>query len=301
MMLMQTQYSHEPVRATLFDAPCFPQIHTRKHKLIVRAALNALFQELCLYPKPGLVSFMDRGSHDDMDASTFILSILSLRTYFQKMVLVGMRDGSFEELRCLGLEAESSMLAATENVNTHRGAIFTMGLLAAAAGFLIYRKRSLEGLNLGRTVQEKWGRDILDHAPSEPCSHGTLVACRYGVDGARQEAVAGFPHLFHVGLPSLREGLRKGLPFRRASLQSFFYLVAMLPDTNLLYRGGKQGLMEAQSAAQTFLDAGGVFQKNWQEQACRIHDVFVASRLSPGGSADLLAATLFVHQLQETL
>ena len=298
---MQIQYSPNRVGALPFSAPSLFLADNQNYQLIARAAINALYQELCAYPKPGLVSLIDSGSHQDMDVSTFLRSLISLRSYFRDITLAGMRNAGFGELRCFGLKAESRMLKATKNINTHRGAIFTLGLLAAAAGFLISRSRSLEGHILSHIVRERWGNDILLSTPCKPCSHGTLVASQYGVAGAREEAAAGFPHVFNLGLPALQKSLLKGVDFHSAIIQSFFSLVAVLPDNNLLFRGGEEGLLCAQVAAQSFLDEGGVYRQNWQECARHIHHEFVARHLSPGGSADLLAATLFVHRLQVTL
>lgn len=299
--MMQMQYSHNRVGALLFSAPSVFLADNQTAQLIARAAINALHQELCAYPKPGLVSLVDSGSHQDMDASTFMTSMSSLRTYFQEIALAGMRNAGFDELRRFGLEAESRMLRATKNINTHRGAIFTLGLLAAGAGFLISVGQPLEGHILSHVVRERWGKEILLSAPRKPCSHGTLVASQYGVAGAREEAAAGFPHVFNLGVPALQKSLLKGVDFHSAIIQSFFSLMAVLPDNNLLFRGGEEGLLCAQVAAQSFLTEGGVYRENWQECARHIHHEFVARHLSPGGSADLLAATLFVHPLQVTL
>ena len=298
--MIEMQYSQNEVGTLPFCVPSLFSADDPHSHSIAQAALDALFQELCAYPKPGLVSFIDSGSHQDMDASTFMTSLFSLRTYFQEVAFAGMGNAGFDELRRIGLEAEIGMLKATNNVNTHRGAIFTLGLLAAAAGFLINLGQPLEGHILGDVVRERWGRDILRSAPPEPCSHGALVASLYGVAGARHGAAAGFPYVFHTGLPTLQESLVTGVDFNHAMVQTFFTLMAVLPDNNLLFRGGKEGLSYAHIAARTFLDKGGIYQKNWQECARHIHHEFVARRLSPGGSADLLAATLFVHQLQVT-
>jgi triphosphoribosyl-dephospho-CoA synthase len=299
--MIQMQYSQNEVGALRFRSPSLFLADGPHNHPIAQAALDALFQELCAYPKPGLVSLIDSGSHQDMDASTFMTGMFSLRTYFQEIAFAGMGNAGFDELRRLGLEAELGMLKATKNINTHRGAIFTLGLLAAAAGFLINLGQSLEGPTLGDVVRERWGKEILRSAPPKPCSHGTLVASLYGVAGAREGASVGFPHVFNTGLPTLQESLLTGVNFRCAMVQAFFSLMAVLPDNNLLFRGGKEGLSYAQVAARTFLDKGGVYRKNWQECARHIHHEFVARRLSPGGSADLLAATLFVHRLQVTL
>jgi triphosphoribosyl-dephospho-CoA synthase len=293
---MQLQHAHDQVEALPFGPS--PPANDRNCRSIGRAALNSLYLELCAYPKPGLVSLVDNGSHKDMDASTFLHSLFSLRAYFRDVALAGMRNAGYDELRCLGVEAESRMLKATKNANAHRGAIFSLGLLAAAAGLLSDTGQPLEGDILGTTVRRFWGNDILLNAQHVPCSHGTLVASRYGVAGAREEAAAGWPHLFNVGLPALRESLSKGVDFQSAIIQSFFSLMAVLPDNNLLFRGGRQGLMYAQAAARSFLDDGGVRRKNWPEHALAVHRDFVGRHLSPGGSADLLSATLFVHRLQ---
>jgi triphosphoribosyl-dephospho-CoA synthase len=281
--------------------PSLFQEHDKVHTLTARAALTALYQELCAYPKPGLVSLTDSGSHQDMDAMTFMRSLFSLRNYFRDITRAGAHAAGFDELQGLGLEAESHMLEATGNTNTHRGAIFTLGLLAAAAGFLSSTGQPLEGDALGHVVHERWGPPILRSVPSTPCSHGTFVASRYGAAGARQEAAAGFPHVFHIGLPTLSGCLSKGADFHSAVLQSFFGLMAVLPDTNLLFRGGARGLSWARTAAQSFLDKGGVYRENWREHALAIHHEMIARNLSPGGSADLLAATIFVRRLQGSL
>jgi triphosphoribosyl-dephospho-CoA synthase len=265
--------------------------------LISRTAINALHQELCAYPKPGLVSQIDSGSHEDMDAATFLCSMLSLQDYFFQIAAAGTRNAGFDELRCLGLEAESRMLQATRGINTHRGAIFSLGLLSAAAAFITASDQPTSCLQLSRFVSDRWGSAILLNAPKTPCSHGTQVASRFKVAGAREEAAAGFPHLFNVGLPSLRKSLQKGADLHNASIQSFFSIMAVLPDNNLLYRGGEQGLMYAQAAARAFLDEGGVHREDWQVHARAIHEAFIERRLSPGGSADILSASIFVHQL----
>jgi triphosphoribosyl-dephospho-CoA synthase len=264
------------------------------------AAINALHQELCAYPKPGLVSLVDNGSHKDMDASTFMRSLFSLRSYFREIAMAGAHNAGFGELQQLGIEAETRMLKATRRINTHRGAIFSLGLMAAAAGHLICRGQELEAHAISHHVKEQWGNDILLSTPDMPCSHGTLVASQYGVPGARHEAAAGFPHVINLGLPALQESLSKGADLHSATIQSFFSLLAVVPDNNLLYRGGEQGLKYAQSAAESFLDQGGVHRNNWLEHACAIHHEFSTMRLSPGGSADLLAASLFVHRLRQT-
>lgn len=263
--------------------------------------MRALHRELVCYPKPGLVSRIDNGSHDDMTAATFMRSLFSLRHYFCQMALASASRTPFTLLRTLGLEAEQRMARATGGANTHRGAIFSLGLLAAAAGRLLRAGHTISGCALGNTVRHNWGDAIRASATaSAPASHGLLMTARYRVGGARSEAAAGFPHVFDVGLPALVTELRNSNDIDRAMVHCFFNLMTTLPDTNLLYRGGGGGLRFAQSAANEFLARGGTARADWRKQAIAIHRAFVARRLSPGGSADLLAATVFVHLLQRT-
>ena len=132
-------------------------------------------------------------------------------------------------------------------------------------------------------------------------SHGLLMASRHGAGGARAEAALGYPAVFKLGLPALRQALHSGLSQRRALLQTLFVLIANLTDTNLLYRGGARGLRFAQDAARDFLVRGGAADAAWETRAQAIRDAFVARRLSPGGTADLLAATWFAHLITDPL
>ena len=265
-------------------------------RTIGRLAQRALHLELQCYPKPGLVSPWDSGSHTDMDASAFLRSIAALTDYFPAIASAGAESAPFSPLQDLGRAAEQRMLQATSGANTHRGAVFHLGLLAAAAGLLNATGVSFSGLALGQCVHERWGSDI--EREKNPGSHGHCTWQRHGVKGARHEAAAGFPHVFDIGLPALRASLARGADFPRAMVQCFFALMAEVEDTNLLYRGGIPGMTWAQSAARDFLANGGIFQPSWFARAVDVHRAMVARRLSPGGSADMLAAVLFVHGLQ---
>jgi triphosphoribosyl-dephospho-CoA synthase len=263
-----------------------------------RAATHALHDELALYPKPGLVSFVDNGSHDDMTARTFLRSIFSLRDYFRQIAALGAADVPFTDLERLGLAAERRMLQATGGVNTHRGAIFTLGLLcAAAAGCSDLRAQALSPAALRARLVASWGAALAARADDGAESNGQRACRRHALRGARNEAAAGFPVLFNVAVPTLRAALDGGLDRRRALLQTFFAAMESLDDTNLVHRGGITGLRHAQQQAHRFLAGGGVRRPEAISRAEAIHRDFVARRLSPGGSADLLAAACFVVRI----
>jgi len=267
---------------------------------IATLAHDALLREVETAPKPGLVSRIDSGSHDDMDANTFRRSAAAIRPHFAGMAEAGARGCAMSELRVVGLEAEAAMFAATGGINTHRGAIFGLGLLVAAAGA---RSAGLAGPNtsLGTIVAQRWSRGIVD-GPVLLRSHGSAARRRYGAGGARAEAAQGFPTVYEVGLPALREGAElESRDAEGARVHACFALIAALEDTNLLHRGGREGLAFAQRTAREFLDAGGVGQPDWRARSLAIHREFVARRLSPGGAADLLAMSVFVNYFETGL
>ncbi len=263
---------------------------------IAALAHAALLDELDTWPKPGLVSPVDSGSHTDMDAGTLRRSADALRPFFSALAEAGARDTGMDGLRGIGLDAEAAMMRATGGINAHRGAVFSLGLIAAAAGRCSGTTAAAEGL--ARAVGARWGEAILSPPPS-PASHGGRAALRYGVGGARAEAAAGFPTLRRVGLPALRDGRRHSSDDPHAPrVHCLFALMADLDDTNLIHRGGLDGLLFAQETARAFMARGGTAASGWQTRAEAAHRAFVTRRLSPGGAADLLAATLFLDALE---
>ncbi len=259
---------------------------------IARHAVRSLYQELALYPKPGLVSLVDTGSHADMDASTFVRSLFSLRRYFFEMALAGSDHAGFSVLRGLGIEAERRMLLATGGINTHRGAIFSLGMLCAAAG----RAASWQPAPLRATLVEGWGEALASHRGSSS-SNGAVVRTRHAAPGAREQAAAGFPAIFELALPVLRRTLAAGRGLRCARIDTLFTLMAELSDTNVYHRGGLDGVRIVRETSLAFLARGGTASPDWENAAVAAHRLFVAHRLSPGGAADLLAAACFVHAL----
>ena len=262
--------------------------HARALGALARVCLCA---ELETHPKPGLVSHRSRGSHRDMDAVLLRRSAGVLEPFFAELAEAGGRGAGMAELRRIGLAAEAAMLAATNGVNTHRGAIFGLGLLCAAGGL---RERRGEDGGLGPLVSGRWGREIAS-APENKGSHGALVCQRFRIGGARAEAAAGFPSAYGIGLPALRAA-RAIAPddAEAARVQACMALIAEVDDTNLLHRGGADGLAFAQSEAADFLADGGIGQPGWRAAAEDVHRSFVRRNLSPGGAADLLAISLFL-------
>ena len=278
-------------RSTLDADACdnFPQ-------RIAALARNCLHLEIATWPKPGLVSHLDNGSHVDMDAAMFLRSAIAIAPYFAELVDAGARGAAMPALRRIGLRAEVAMLRATGGVNTHRGAIFGLGLLCAAAGAR-EAAGAVCGETLGTIVARCWGADILA-GPRLCASHGERARQQYGAGGARVEAARGFPNVYQIGIRALRHARRLAPGDVEAQrVHACLALIAATDDTNLLHRGGRDGLEFAQASARAFLERGSIAQANWRSAAAMIHTAFVARRLSPGGAADLLAMSLFVDRL----
>ncbi|MET0321201.1 MAG: triphosphoribosyl-dephospho-CoA synthase MdcB [Duganella sp.] len=272
--------------------------------VVARLAVRSLHAELSLYPKPGLVSPVDAGSHTDMDAGTFMRSLFALRHYFRRICLAGLRDAPFAQLKQLGIDAEAAMLDATGGINTHRGAIFSLGMLCAAAGQVRARGLALTPASLRAAMLARWGGALAAHAtsmatPSSTAHHsnGLQVARRYAVGGAREEGALGLPSVFEVGVPALDAALRRGAGVDMARTDALFALMAHVSDSNVYHRAGPVGADIVRAHAQRFLDLGGTAHPRWRAAALASHRDFVAQRLSPGGAADLLAASCLVHAL----
>ena len=262
-----------------------------------RAAVAALYDELALAPKPGLVSFEGSGSHRDMDARTFMRSLFALRHSFPRLAVLGAADAPFEALQAEGIAAEAAMLQATGGINTHRGAIFSLGLLCACAGRLLAQGAPLQPERLRATLVERWGDALRERSRRISPSQGQRAAQRFGLRSAGTEAALGFPVLFEVTAPALQQSLQRGMPEQQARIDALFHTIAVLDDTNLAHRGGVAGLRDAQRLARGFLRAGGAARRGGLIHARTIHQQFVSRHLSPGGSADLLAAACWLQRV----
>jgi len=272
--------------AVLHSVPAVPPSPTAAAHRLGRLAITSLHAELACAPKPGLVTPWSQGSHQDMHAGTFLRSLFALRGYFVAVAAAGAH----------GIDAEAAMLRATGGVNTHRGAIFSLGLLVAASARLRHAAGTRpQGIEVCQAVRDYWAPALLT-APLNSDSPGQRARQRHGVAGVREQAAQGFPLLRDVALPTLQAALRATQDRQAAMVQTLMSLIAVTTDLNLLHRGGERGLAFAQQQARRFLAEGGALQPGWRARLGPVCDAFEAKRLSPGGSADLLACAWFLHQ-----
>ena len=245
---------------------------------LAELAVQALLEEVDQTPKPGLVDRNNRGAHRDMDRDLFHRSARSLLPYFRQAVTLGLeRADCMGPLQAAGLAAERVMLAKTGGVNTHRGAVYAFGLILAAMGSRLARGWDVFA---GAAALAESG------LPPAAGSHGQRARQRYGASGARGEALAGFPHARHAWAALARPGGRDA---------ALLTLLAEVEDTNLLHRGGPEGLALVQSRARSILAAS---PPAYGEGLLELDRACIARNLSPGGSADLLALALFLGRTE---
>ncbi|MGD0442819.1 MAG: triphosphoribosyl-dephospho-CoA synthase [Edaphobacter sp.] len=266
---------------------------------LAELARQALIAEAELTPKPGLVDRRGAGAHSDLSLDIMRRSASEIAPYFAAMAAAAQSMPFGQRLRtevaAIGRAAESTMLQATGGSNSHKGAIWILGLLVTAAGQRIDSNPTAIAQDAGSLAC------LPGRAQPQLVSHGDMVRARYGVTGARGEALSGFPHVIQVGLPALRAARNNGCTETNSRLSALLNIMVHLEDTCVLYRGGTEALAVAHKGASDVLLAGGPGSAAGDQAMMRLdHELFIRN-ISPGGSADLLAATLFLDAMEQGL
>ena len=289
----------EKTMALLRDA-----IRRDKRQTVARLACQALLYEVLTTPKPGLVDRLNQGSHRDMDVFTFATSVSALQPYFADCADIGHTRAEdapqdvFDALRLPGRMAEGAMLQATGGVNTHKGAIFSLGILCAAAGRLDKADWQADSL-LDVCAQMTRGltaRDFDGLTAESAVTFGQKLYLSHGITGVRGEAEQGFPLVRRYGLPKLEAGLAAGLSMNDAGCTALIALMAQNTDTNVIHRSSLEAQRQVAARAATLLE------KEPFPSAQSLADfdaALIQENISPGGSADLLALCFLLHFLKE--
>ena len=262
-------------------------------------AVSALIHEATLTPKPGLVDLRGGGTHADMDWTMLCHSARTLQPCFAAMAAAGVTVEDPVSLRRrigqIGRDGEAAMLAATGGVNTHRGAIWSLGLFVTAAS------REGRGATADAIAYRAGAIARLPDpfAPRHTGNKGEIACAAYSVGGARAQAQQGFPHVVDLGLPSLRNARREGESEEAARLNCLLAIMGTLDDTCVLSRGGPAALEFVQAGARRVLASGGVASAMGRKALRELESRMVQAGVSPGGAADLLAATLFLDCVAE--
>ncbi|MDD2979970.1 MAG: triphosphoribosyl-dephospho-CoA synthase CitG [Hespellia sp.] len=272
-------------------------------------AKKAMLDEVFTTPKPGLVDCYSNGAHTDMDLRTFQKSADVITPYLIQMCETGAYSpkliaDTFAEIREIGMEAEKAMYQATGGVNTHKGMIFSMGIMAASAGYCISHGYQMTENTLF-FLEQKLVRDtllkemrVLRETEQElQTTNGENLYRRTGIEGIRGEAVSGYESVRKHALPVFYRGMKDGRDYNCVKLQTLFSLMKWVQDSNIGSRRGEQTLEMVHRCADTFLKNGGAYQRDAVEQLKQMDAFFIVENISAGGCADLLAVTIFVYDL----
>ncbi|SAK80511.1 triphosphoribosyl-dephospho-CoA synthase [Caballeronia fortuita] len=266
--------------------------------LIAQCAVDALIAEARLTPKPALVDERGSGAHRDLNLDTMLRSARALHPTFLAIARAASHaepsQALREQLARIGREGEAAMMQATGGSNAHRGAIWIVGLLSAGAS--MNAPGEIDAICFSAAKIACFDDRYAPIATVK--SHGARAAERFRVTGARGEAREGFAHVRRIGLPALDDARARGLAESDARLDALVAIIASLDDTCLLHRGGMPALEAAQRGARAVLDCGGVASGAGRRALHALHDALMKLNASPGGAADLLAATLFLDSLR---
>ncbi len=261
--------------------------HTRFARTIGELAQKALLYEAMTTPKPGLVDCENSGAHRDMDLFSFVSSACALRSYFEECVMLGIRHAGPEQLQYAGMQAEDAMFAAAK-ANTHKGAIFSLGILCHAIGWC--GENAAAETILPKAAET--GSFYLAQLPDADSAQtgGEQQYHQYGLTGARGEAASGFRTVMEVALPVLEKALEEGKSLEDACLCALLQLMAQVHDSNIIRRAGMEGQQWVMDQAKTLLQNGYT-----RADLQKLNEAFMQKNISPGGSADLLAVAVFLY------
>ena len=259
-------------------------------EMLSEAAYMSLLDELYTTPKPGLVDKNNNGAHSDMNVPLFEKSAEALKPYFRQAVRIGMSGGGMRTLREVGMRCEKTMFIATSGINTHKGIIYSMGLLLAGIG------RSItEGGEWIENAVALARADIetrLKNAGEHPLTNGNKVYAAYGAKGAVGEAAEGFKTALFAA-----DRLRDYSELTDTpGILVLCDIMGILEDTNILHRGGKPGLEFVQNRAK---EIGMLPIKQRKDELYKMDKEMIERNLAPGGCADILALAYFMAKWEK--
>lgn len=281
-------------------------------------AEQSLLTEAVLSPKPGLVDAYDAGAHTDMDIHTFILSAVVFRPYFTELVQLGMQHkGDVKELlpliREIGIKAERAMFEETKGINTHKGVIFSIGILLTAYG--VYLQAILDEqeelpaftptetnlvVDYVKQITEGLVERELNHLENKSfLTNGEKLYQKYGITGVRGEVEQGFPSVMEEVMPYLRATV--DLKTDDRLLEALFLLMASSEDSNIIHRSNIETLQEVKKRAKEFLAQGGMKQPDAIQKITQFNKEFISKNISPGGSADLLSVAFLLAKMERII
>lgn len=270
------------------------------------SAAEAVVDEIVTAPKPGLVDPLGQGCHEDMTWRTFITSSQAIEPFWKYQAMIGLSGTSPSEalgrLRTTGIAMEKSMFAATSGINTHKGLIFLLSLLLYGAGYSIYSKIELTSKNIVHFASEsvkgltsKELGSLSENITSKNMTNGERLFLMHGITGARGEAEKGFPSVLKYGLPELSHLTSMGASKNSSYIAALLSIMYNSEDSNVIHRGGysfwqneykemvKETIEKFDPLSEDYLPIENLEKK------------FLKLWISPGGAADLLCCSIFLH------
>lgn len=273
--------------------------------------IKSMLYEVSITPKPGLVDRANSGAHSDMDFFTFLDSTVVFYEYFYNCVKIGLefKEEDFTQLllqiRPIGIEAEKTMFLATNNINTHKGLVFSFGIIAAALGSLNKESNKIffssnEISERVKLISQGITVELTDETINKNITYGEKLYNKYKTTCIRGEVESGFKTVMEYSLPVLE----KLMETREHSLndicvQVLLHLIANTTDCNILGRHNKKRLKYAQSCAKNLLKDGGYLSPIGRKDIIDMDYDFIQKNISPGGAADLLAITIMFYFLKK--
>lgn len=283
----------------------FAEQYTKK---LSSLSMQALLYEVSVTPKPGLVDRNNTGAHRDMDIFTFEASAVSLNYFFEKFAYCGLENSHepfsriFARLRSLGIQAEDSMMTATCNINTHKGLIFSLAVMNCSLGYMYahnipYSPDKLLEINqmMVADVLKDFKNITIDHANT----NGERLYARYGLKGARGEALSGYYTVLKIALPILKTYIEKGVSINDAGAITLLHIIAHTEDTNIVNRSSYKEMKDIQEMLIKKLNDTAMTVQSLLIFIEQLDHNFIGRNISPGGSADLLALTYFIFLFEK--
>lgn len=270
---------------------------------VSQMALKAMISEVSTFPSFGLVSPISSGAHKDMDYYTFLNSAVAITPFLKKMFEVGYSYYSpeyiFDAIRDIGKECEKKMFEATNNINTHKGMIFLMGISMAAIGKALYENKEFYQI---QDIIKSMVKNILDDFKElhkkEKLTHGERLYLEYGFTGIRGQVQDGLSVLFDNIIDNY---INSDLKENDLYTQILIELMARVEDSTVVYRHDISTLRKVQSDAKDLLNMGGIFTEKGRQKCHHLEDLYIKENISPGGCADLLAISILLIDVKKRL
>ena len=274
------------------------------NKEVAKLATKALLYEVSISPKAGLVSRLSNGSHKDMNFYTFIDSALSLNNYFSECFVYGQENdfyspSFFKNLRDLGKKAERDMYEATKGINTHKGTVFSMGIIISVLASYLKEADKIDLKVLSEKIKNMCSPLLEELENTNNFStYGEKAFKNHHLTGARGLALSGYDIALLNGINKLKE-FTKILDFETSCILLLFYYISILDDTNIVNRADFETLKEIQILCKNLYEENSrsLSKEKIRNEMSKLNDIFIEKNISAGGSADLLILTIFIHSI----